>query len=254
MQRLHTDQGRNFESAVFKKITDILGIKKTRTTPYHPQCDGVVERMNRTLKDILSKLVNERQALLAYRSTVQTSTGFSPHFLMFGRETKIPVDLMTPDPPQAEVPHQRRLNSLPDRPPNETKLQSKEIPETRKENAENCSGQTSRTEAITYGENDEDEWTVGYFRQNVRQIRPSRTINVDEHGQNLPDEVQEDVQHLPDELQEDVPSRSMEQNNPRNGSDGTLQEPVEGNEGQSQAPPERPARTRKNPAWLRDYE
>jgi hypothetical protein len=69
--------------------------------------------MNRTLKDILSKLVNERQddwdrclpqALFAYRSTVQTSTGFSPHFLMFGRETGIPVDLMTPEPPQAEVP------------------------------------------------------------------------------------------------------------------------------------------------------
>ena len=69
--------------------------------------------MNRTLKDILQKLVNKRQddwnrclpqALLAYRSTVQTSTGFSPHFLMFGRETRIPVDLMTPEPPQAEVP------------------------------------------------------------------------------------------------------------------------------------------------------
>ena len=149
---------------------------------------------------------------------------------------------------------ERRLNSLPDRPPNETKPQSKEIPETRKENAENCSGQTSQTEAITNGENDEDEWTVRYFRQNVRQIRPSRTINMDEHVQNLPDEIQEDVQNLPDEVQEDVPSSSMEQNNPRDGSGGTSQEPVEGNEGQSQAPPERPARTRKNPAWLRDYE
>jgi hypothetical protein len=54
------------------------------------------------------------------------------------------------------------------------------------------------------------------FKQNMRQIRPSRTINVDEHGQNLPDEVQEDVQNLPDELQEDVPSSSMEQNNRKN--------------------------------------
>ena len=50
----------------------------------------------------------------------------------------------------------------------------------------------------------------------MRQIRPSRTINVDEHGQNLPDEKQEDVQNLPDELQEDVPSSSMEQNNRKN--------------------------------------
>ena len=107
------DQGRNFESAVFKEIIDILGIKKTQTTPYHPQSDGLVERMNQTLKDVLSKLVNERQddwdrclpqALLVYRSTVQNSTGFSPHFSMFGRETIIPVDLMTPEPPQEEVP------------------------------------------------------------------------------------------------------------------------------------------------------
>jgi hypothetical protein len=68
--------------------------------------------MNRTLKDILSKLVNERQddwdrwspqALLAYRSTVQSSAGFSPHFLMFGREARIPVNLMIPEPPQEEV-------------------------------------------------------------------------------------------------------------------------------------------------------
>jgi hypothetical protein len=102
------------------------------------------------------------------------------------------------------------------------KPQPKEIPGTRKENAENCSGQTSHTEAITNGENDEDEWTVRYFRQNVRQIRPSRT--------------------------------SMEQNNQRDGSDRTSHEPVEGTEEQSQAQPERPARTIKIPAWLQDYE
>ena len=103
MQRLHTDQGRNFESDVFKEITNILGIKKTRTTPYHPQSDGMVEKMNRTLKNILSKLVNERQddwdmwlpqALLSYRSTVHNSTGFSPHLLMFERETRLPIDLV----------------------------------------------------------------------------------------------------------------------------------------------------------------
>ena len=103
MQRLHTDQGRNFESDVFKEITKILGIKKTRTTPYHPPSDGMVERMNRTLRNILSKLVNERkddwgmwlpQALLSYRSTVHSLTGFSPHSLMFGRETRLPIDLV----------------------------------------------------------------------------------------------------------------------------------------------------------------
>ena len=39
---LHTDQGKNFESALVKEICEMLGIKKTRTTPYHPQSDGLV--------------------------------------------------------------------------------------------------------------------------------------------------------------------------------------------------------------------
>ena len=59
---------------------------------------------------------------------------------------------------------ERQSNSLSDRPPNKTKPQSKETPKTRKENAENCSGKTTQTEAITNGENDEDEWTVRYLR------------------------------------------------------------------------------------------
>jgi transposase InsO family protein len=61
MQRLHTDQDRNFENQIFEEMTSILCIKKTRTTPYQPQSDGMVERMNRTFKDILSKLFNEKQ-------------------------------------------------------------------------------------------------------------------------------------------------------------------------------------------------
>ena len=51
---IHTDQGRNFESAVVKGICNLLGIKKTRTTPYHPQSDGMIERFNRTLLSMLS--------------------------------------------------------------------------------------------------------------------------------------------------------------------------------------------------------
>ena len=46
MQDLHTDQGREFESKVFQIMCNILGVNKTRTTPYHPQSDGLVERCN----------------------------------------------------------------------------------------------------------------------------------------------------------------------------------------------------------------
>ena len=56
---LHSDQGRNFESRVFAELCSLLGIKKTRTTPLHPQSDGMVERYNRTLEKQLAIFVNE---------------------------------------------------------------------------------------------------------------------------------------------------------------------------------------------------
>ena len=51
---LHTDQGRNFEASLMKEMCRLLGIKKTHTTPYHPQSDGLIERFNRTLLSMLS--------------------------------------------------------------------------------------------------------------------------------------------------------------------------------------------------------
>ena len=56
---LHIDQGANFESNLFKELCQMLNIKKTRTTPYHPQCDGQVERMNRTIIDLLKLNVRD---------------------------------------------------------------------------------------------------------------------------------------------------------------------------------------------------
>ena len=51
---LHSDQGANFESSLMHEVCDIMGITKTRTTAYHPQCDGHIERQNRTLQDMLA--------------------------------------------------------------------------------------------------------------------------------------------------------------------------------------------------------
>ncbi|XP_014677616.1 PREDICTED: uncharacterized protein K02A2.6-like [Priapulus caudatus] len=106
-RQLHSDQGRNFESGLFTEVCLLLGIEKTRTTPYHSQSDGLVERFNRTLQDMLSKVVNERRddwdtilpyVLAAYRGTTQECTGVSPNLMMVGREVGMPIDLMF-DPP-----------------------------------------------------------------------------------------------------------------------------------------------------------
>lgn len=88
---LHSDQGRNFEGSVMRELCRLLGMKKARTTPYHPQCDGLVERLNRTLLDLLAKHVNENQkdwdewiptVLMAYRLAKHSSAQETPFKLM----------------------------------------------------------------------------------------------------------------------------------------------------------------------------
>lgn len=110
---IHTDQGRQFESKLFAEMCSMLSIKKTRTTPYHPQSDGLVERFNRTLGAMLSQYVNDHHTdwdehlcyvMLAYRSSIQETTRFTPHFLMFGREVRLPIDAVfgRPEPQTSE--------------------------------------------------------------------------------------------------------------------------------------------------------
>ena len=110
---LHTDQGTNFESALFQEMCSTLGINKTRTTAYNPKSDGLIERYNRTLIDMVSSLLDpdKRQrdwdqqlpyACFAYRSAVQESTGETPNMLMLGREVRLPIDLMAPAPAEED--------------------------------------------------------------------------------------------------------------------------------------------------------
>ena len=99
---LHTDQGRNFESKLVHEMCVLLGVRKTRTTPYHPQSYGQVERFNRTQTSMLSNYVAEKRrdwdahlskVLMAYRSSEHETTKCTPYF-MFGREVRLRVDIM----------------------------------------------------------------------------------------------------------------------------------------------------------------
>ncbi|UYV64922.1 K02A2.6-like [Cordylochernes scorpioides] len=111
---LHSDQGRNFEAGVFQELCRLLGIRKTRTTPLHPQSDGMVERFNKTMEEHLSKVVEQHQRdwdvrlppfLMAYRAAIHETTGQTPANIMFGRELRLPCDLEfgSPGEPPAEV-------------------------------------------------------------------------------------------------------------------------------------------------------
>ena len=90
---LHSDQGKEFDNAMIHKLSELLGTVKTKTTPYHPRSDGLVERFNRTLLAMLAMFVSQEHdnwddllpfMMLAYNTTVHTTTGFTPYRLVFG--------------------------------------------------------------------------------------------------------------------------------------------------------------------------
>ena len=93
---IHSDQGRNFESCLFQEMLTAFGIEKSRTTAYHPQGDGMVERFNRSLLQLLRCYTQQENdweqylplVLYAYCTAPHSSTGISPFELMFGRPPK----------------------------------------------------------------------------------------------------------------------------------------------------------------------
>ena len=94
-----TDQGSNFNSRLLAEVYKLIHVKTLRTSPYHPQTDGLVERFNKTLKEMLRKTAAEEgkdwdklipYVLFAYREVPQESTGFSPFELLYGQEVEDP--------------------------------------------------------------------------------------------------------------------------------------------------------------------
>ena len=113
-EQLHSDQGPQFESDVIAELCKTMSIQKTRTTPYHPSCNGEIERFNKTLCDILATALegchftwdrHVKMACFAYNTSVHASTGYTPFYLMHGYEARLPVDLLCGTPQQENVSH-----------------------------------------------------------------------------------------------------------------------------------------------------
>ena len=101
-EKILPDQGRNFESKLIADTCRLMGTKKLRTSPYHPQMNGQCERFNSTLSSILGTLPPKCKSdwrrsigelVHAYNCTQNSATGFSPYFLMYGKTTQLSIDV-----------------------------------------------------------------------------------------------------------------------------------------------------------------
>lgn len=97
--RITTDQGRQFESSLFRELLRYLGVQRIRTTPYHPQSNGLVERFHRTLKTALTARLNSASwinelptVLYGLRAAGRSDSGVSASELTFGRTLRLPGD------------------------------------------------------------------------------------------------------------------------------------------------------------------
>jgi transposase InsO family protein len=100
-----TDLGTQFTSDLMKEVSRLLSFTRLSTTPYHPMCNGLVEKFNGTLKSMLRRMCAERPKdwdryltlsamLFAYREAPQESLGFSPFELLYGRTVRGPMSIL----------------------------------------------------------------------------------------------------------------------------------------------------------------
>ena len=114
-QQFKTDRGRQFECEVFAEMCKLLEADHKMSTPFHPQGNSRVERMVKVVGNLISSFCREYKnwdqnlplLTLAYRSTIHEVTGYTPNFVMTGREAWLPLDVMmvgVAENPRASLP------------------------------------------------------------------------------------------------------------------------------------------------------
>ena len=113
LARLLSDRGTSFTSSIIQELCEILGIQQLWTMPYHPQTNGLVERSHQMIMHMIGKLGEDKKAdwpshlaeiVHAYNATRSTVTGYSPHYLMFGRWPRLPVNFVFPTVGSSKAP------------------------------------------------------------------------------------------------------------------------------------------------------
>lgn len=111
---IYSDRGTNFISHLMEDLYQYINARKITTTPYNPQANGQVERFNHTLCSMLRTFVNQHQTdwdlhlnvcQFAYRIAVNATTKYSPFYLVYGREPRLPVDIMLDNTDKAKNEH-----------------------------------------------------------------------------------------------------------------------------------------------------
>ena len=104
-ERIHSDRGRSFDNFVIAELCKLFGLNQSFTSPYNPKGNSVVERFNRTFHKMLKTLEGDKkkkwpeylpELCYIYNSTPHSSTGVSPHMMMYGRSSHLPIDLILP--------------------------------------------------------------------------------------------------------------------------------------------------------------
>ncbi|TNC94059.1 MAG: hypothetical protein FD121_1631, partial [Gallionellaceae bacterium] len=107
-ESIHSDQGTHFENTIMDGLCEYWNVRKTRTTAYRPSANGLCERANRSLKETLTRLLQQHsedwdellpKVQISLNSVEHETTEYSPFELTFGRKMRLPIDLLLDNPP-----------------------------------------------------------------------------------------------------------------------------------------------------------